>query len=276
MNIYKITNVLNNKVYIGQTKNSPEHRFNQHIREARSNKKKNYGIFHDAILQYGSDYFTVELIEVVEDKDIADERERFWISKFRSDQPEYGYNCDSGGLGGGEKNNITKSKIGKTTLDKWNDPDKAARMLEGLRKGTETVKKNIVRIPYTCPMCGETKYIEPYLANNKKFCSLQCATDSGSWEKGVKISAEKNHKRNLERKKIIKESIIKWCEDNKELVMNCPKNSISKTLSELKQMLLNEYSINDWRSVYICFDVKNLKSLLAAIQNNITANENVR
>lgn len=275
MNIYRITNVLNGKVYIGQTRNSPQHRFDQHIREARS-KRKNYGIFHDALLEYGADNFIVDLIESVEDKHVADERERFWISEYHSDRPENGYNCDSGGIGGGEKNDITKRKIGDTTLDKWKDPDKAARMREGLRKGTETVKNNIIRVPFTCPMCGKTEYLEPYIANSKKFCSLQCAVDSGSWKRGVERSGEEAHKKNVERKKIIKESIINWCMTNKDIVMNCPKNSISKTLSGLKQLLLDEYGIKDWRTVYLCFDVKNLKNFLEALQNNILNNENVR
>lgn len=60
MNIYKITNKINGKIYIGQTINTPEYRMQQHFREARSVARTNYGIFHNAILEYGETNFSVE------------------------------------------------------------------------------------------------------------------------------------------------------------------------------------------------------------------------
>ena len=52
MLIYKVTNLKNNKVYIGQTINSLEYRQNQHIKDCR---RKNYydNYFHNALIKYG-------------------------------------------------------------------------------------------------------------------------------------------------------------------------------------------------------------------------------
>lgn len=92
--IYKITNRVNNKVYIGQTHFTIEHRFKQHI--------KNYNIEHRkqplymAFDKYGIDNFYVEALEEVE-CDKLDEREIYWIAYY--DSFKNGYNATLGGKG---------------------------------------------------------------------------------------------------------------------------------------------------------------------------------
>lgn len=94
--IYKITNRVNNKVYIGQTRFTIEHRFKQHI--------KNYTIEHRkqplylAFAKYGLDNFSVEQIEECPVEKL-DEREIFWIAKY--DSFKKGYNATLGGQAGG-------------------------------------------------------------------------------------------------------------------------------------------------------------------------------
>ena len=63
--IYKITNKINNKVYIGQTINSLEKRFKQHLSEAKQGKNCR---LHSAIRKYGIDAFVIEPIEKVENE----------------------------------------------------------------------------------------------------------------------------------------------------------------------------------------------------------------
>ena len=84
-------------------------------------------------------------------------------------------------------------------------------------------------------------------------------------------------KENIERKKLIKNDIIDWVLNNEELILNCPYNKIEKTLSELKNILLDKYNIKDLRSIYICFnDVKNKKTLLDRLKEIVyISKENV-
>lgn len=93
--IYKITNRVNNKVYIGQTRFTVEHRWKQHI--------KNFNIEHRsqplymAFGKYGIDNFSVETLEECP-TDKLNEREIFWIATY--DSFKNGYNATLGGTKG--------------------------------------------------------------------------------------------------------------------------------------------------------------------------------
>ena len=91
--IYKITNNINNKVYIGKTEFSIEKRFKEHCRDAfkSSNEKRP---LYNAIRKYGVEHFN---IEVIEECDNPEEREKFWIAYYKG--YEDGYNATLGGDG---------------------------------------------------------------------------------------------------------------------------------------------------------------------------------
>jgi group I intron endonuclease len=104
--IYKIVNLSNNKIYVGQSvshilnhkKYRPyghEGRFRCHISEAFSTKKNQSHYLNNAIRKYGVEDFVVELIECCEIDD-ADERETHYIKEFNSLYPN-GYNLKNGG-----------------------------------------------------------------------------------------------------------------------------------------------------------------------------------
>lgn len=96
--IYKITNKLNGKIYIGQTVKSLEKRFQKHCWETTENDKYHLNMaIKKAIRKYGKENFTIELIEEVE-TDKLDEREVYWISFY--DSYNKGYNCTLGGQNG--------------------------------------------------------------------------------------------------------------------------------------------------------------------------------
>ena len=88
--VYKITCLINRKLYIGQTRKSVEKRFKQH---ARANS-----LIGRAIRKYGVENFKIEIIEHCESKAQLNERENFWINALNSKQPN-GYNVTSGGSG---------------------------------------------------------------------------------------------------------------------------------------------------------------------------------
>lgn len=88
--IYKITNKVNNKSYIGQTRYTLEFRWRQHL-----NSKDNC-YFHKAIKKYGAENFNVEILEECDFKDL-DSREIFYIAKYNTFKD--GYNSTIGGDG---------------------------------------------------------------------------------------------------------------------------------------------------------------------------------
>lgn len=93
--IYKITNNINNKLYIGKTERSIEERWGEHCRHA--SKYQNIPLYR-AIQKYGKDNFVIEIIEECT-KEMIDEREIFWINHYNTYEGE-GYNCTGGGEGG--------------------------------------------------------------------------------------------------------------------------------------------------------------------------------
>jgi hypothetical protein len=70
MNIYLVTNTINTKPYIGQTKKPIEKRWNEH----KISKYNNH--FHRAIRKYRPENFIIELIEEV-DENLSDKREKY-------------------------------------------------------------------------------------------------------------------------------------------------------------------------------------------------------
>lgn len=81
--IYKITNLLNNKCYIGCSKNI-EHRWIAHKSESilEHNPQYNYSI-HRAFRKYGLDNFKFEIIELTNEMDLF-KREVYWIEYYNS------------------------------------------------------------------------------------------------------------------------------------------------------------------------------------------------
>ena len=91
--IYKITNTLNDKVYIGQTIKTVQKRFTQH----KNNSNKEYFsqiVLYKAFNKYGIENFIFEEIEEVPN-DKLDEREKYWIEYY--DSYFNGYNSTLGG-----------------------------------------------------------------------------------------------------------------------------------------------------------------------------------
>lgn len=92
--IYKYTNLINGKIYIGQTTNTLEKRDRRHIQDS----KKDHLIFHCALVKYGRENFSLELLEENIDTQHLDNREKFWIDYYESFyKTGKGYNMNQGG-----------------------------------------------------------------------------------------------------------------------------------------------------------------------------------
>jgi group I intron endonuclease len=94
--IYKATNIVNQKVYIGQTVQTLDKRKSQHERMSKNNPKF---YFHGAILKYGADNFIWEKVFECTSSDHLNEIETKLISDFNSQDKNFGYNIDIGGKG---------------------------------------------------------------------------------------------------------------------------------------------------------------------------------
>ena len=121
--IYKITNKVNNKMYIGQTVKTVNKRFTQHI----NNSNKPYFsqiVLYKAFNKYGIENFICETIEEVPNE-LLDEREQYWIEYY--DTYFNGYNSTLGGRA--------------TELYNWDVDDIIEKYLElkSARKVAETI-----------------------------------------------------------------------------------------------------------------------------------------
>jgi len=112
MIIYKITNKVNGKSYIGQTKFTLEYRVKQHLTE------KSY--ISNVLRKYGIQSFDISFIDIGVDKEILNEKEIYWISYFNSVYPN-GYNLTYGGEGV-NPSKLVKSEISRRTKEAMNKP----------------------------------------------------------------------------------------------------------------------------------------------------------
>ena len=93
--IYKITNCINQKTYIGKTTTSLEERWRQHQQDANKEHMQNRPLYK-AIKKYGIENFSIELVEEC-DVSILSDREIYWIETYHSFSN--GYNATLGGDG---------------------------------------------------------------------------------------------------------------------------------------------------------------------------------
>jgi group I intron endonuclease len=98
-NIYKITNLVNGKVYVGQTTRTIERRFSEHLWECENKKSKNYNSpLNRALRKYGENNFILELIDTAKNGDDLNSLEQYWIFAEKSYVGyRVGYNADHGG-----------------------------------------------------------------------------------------------------------------------------------------------------------------------------------
>ena len=108
--IYKITNSVNGKIYIGKTKRKTSIRWAEHIHDAKRCPKKNIPL-HKAIVKYGEDKFIIDIIEKNINNNDLDYLEQFYIKKYNSTDSLLGYNATKGGDGGKTSGKLTEEDV---------------------------------------------------------------------------------------------------------------------------------------------------------------------
>lgn len=92
--IYKVTNKINNKVYIGQTIQTLSQRRNKHYYKANNEANINTH-FINALRKYPKESFSWEIIDQANSQEELDNKEKYWIQYYNSIND--GYNTKDGG-----------------------------------------------------------------------------------------------------------------------------------------------------------------------------------
>lgn len=233
--IYKITNLVNGKSYIGQSINIQK-RFNAHksIAFNKNDPKYSYPLYR-AIRKYGIENFSFEVLELCDSLELND-KEIYYIAKYKA-HGKNGYNLDDGGYDGHyiKLSDDLVSEIIirlKTSLDNSDkigeDFGVTGRTIRSINSG-ECCHRNSETYPirpplYTLNKSGETKETEYYC----KECGKKIVTkDSYCIECGQKSQRKTDRPEPLELAQLVKEngfmatgrmfgvdgnSIKKWCE----------------------------------------------------------------
>lgn len=168
MIIYKVTNRINNKVYIGQTVKSLSQRWKQHCAPSSG-----CTALHNAIAKYGAENFTVEQIDVACSREELDEKEKYWIAHYDSFVPR-GYNLSEGGDGcrGYKHNDDTKALLSRMRIGKGHPhSDEWKALMSERQKGRKHPHKGHALSEEQRKLLSD---IHKGKANPKKFKAIFC------------------------------------------------------------------------------------------------------
>lgn len=126
----------------------------------------------------------------------------------------------------------------------WATNSKAKqKMIEGLKKSG--IKKGYMRIPReirTCEECMEA--FEVIVTSSQKYCSRRC---SG------KVAMKNTAIQYMEKRRVLHQSIrdyiIQWSVDNKEIVLRTPLNKIKTTIAPLIHDIKEQFGVKDFRVI---------------------------
>jgi group I intron endonuclease len=164
MLIYKLTNTVNGKAYVGLTTRTVKHRFTQHCRAD--------SVIGKAIRKYGKDSFTVETLAKADTLEELEELEIKYIAMY--DTFKNGYNLTSGGESGKELSEETKQKMSEShkgdknpMFGKKRTGDVKQRISEG-NKGKKRTDEHKQRISEAHKNKNESELLKEYRQKTSK------------------------------------------------------------------------------------------------------------
>lgn len=172
--IYKHTNLINGKVYIGQTCQKPEARWDNGNGYSKCPK------FYLAIKKYGWENFNHEILESNLTKAEAGLREQYWIAFYNSQ--EEGYNISPGG----EHNTYPKEsreKMSKSAKERFLKEEERIKQSERMKnnyKNNPNFHKDLKR-PIKCIETGE---IFESVAAAGKWANIKSLSAFGNYFRG--------------------------------------------------------------------------------------------
>lgn len=180
MLIYKITNNINGKIYIGQTRYSLEKRKSQHYQKFKSGVKTK---LYSAFRKYGWENFHWEVLEYANSKDKLNKLEIYYIELF--DSIHNGYNM----VAGGNSNVMDIPSVRKKHNDIMRSEEvrnKISRTLKEYRKNNPFTKEHRQRLHESMIGnhnfgSGDTRSIPVYcIYKNKKYL-FHSIKEGGMW-----------------------------------------------------------------------------------------------
>lgn len=183
--LYKITNLINNKIYIGQTVQQPRCRWNRHKSDARKKNPTQY--ITRAMKKYGIDNFIFEVIAACKTYEDTNDTEIFIIAQHNSCNKKNGYNISSGGknFGSSEK---SRKKMSISSKKRWQNKEFRKKVILAMT-GREV-------LPETRKKISDKQKGKIIPEESKKKMSL-AHKGQIPWNKGI-ISSEKMKQKNRE------------------------------------------------------------------------------
>ena len=174
--IYKITNLKNNKIYIGQSTKTIDFVLKRYLKEIKYNKK--IRLIIRAMKKYKIENFKFEVIEICQNSQILNEKEIFWIVFFDSNNNSKGYNLT---IGGGGTRNL-----------KWNSESKknASIFWSGKRKGKNNPFYGKVHTQEVKNIISESN--KKRIGEKKKPMSLKTKQNISKSKLGKKVNSTKD------------------------------------------------------------------------------------
>jgi len=177
--VYKITNNVNGKSYIGATKRSLDERWNEHLAAAKKNKDKIK--FYYAISKYGQCSWIKEVLYITDNRKDMFDQEREFIKKFST--IKNGYNTSVGGEGGSHyfdtlsddekivhNKKISFSRSGKASIPHHTENTKKLQSLGNKKFHQNNPGYSAKRRTYVCTNIGTG---ETFVTENlKMFCLI--------------------------------------------------------------------------------------------------------
>jgi group I intron endonuclease len=216
--IYKITNSVNNKVYIGKTICTLCSRINKHKYD--SIRKNSY--LYTAIRKYGWDCFSCNILEKCVDRGHLNEREIYWIDLYDSTNKKNGYNLHPGGTGGSCYHKLTKeqqkaygAKISSKNTGKHIHDEEWKIMMSKKMKGRVITKETKERIAdalrdgYKTGRIKKPTTLPPSMKGKKH--TEQAKSRMSQSHKGVTWNEKYTQQDILHRIQILKERHKKQC-----------------------------------------------------------------
>lgn len=192
--VYKITNKITNKIYIGITNQGSNARYRHHWYESRIGEPS---YIHRSMAKYKEDAFKVEVIDTADTYDELKEKEKYWIKELDSTNRSKGYNCTKGGDGtfGKLHSDATKDKIRQKALGRLVSQDTKTKMSEAKKgKCSEIQRERLANIAKSF-----MKKVSQFTINGELIANFNSITEAVKYTKICKDTIT-NHLNNPDKK----------------------------------------------------------------------------